>query len=367
MSFIPMDCQIELTHELLERLVEKDETDINKVIRGLPPAKPTTVPSRPSDSFGSLAFLPTEILMAVASHLDIQTLTRLTQVSMALKDVVEFNPVYRDLMTHAPEALAALAATGLLGIHPAPTLHHALSSWRCSSCTVYFGAYLFLPTAERACLSCLDQNPALRVYEPQAVQESFALSDAQFARLPLMRIIQGDYKCGRYADARAGKLMVAVGAARKLSTAVYDASQCEQMMRRPGGAHLTTVLRTMLDAPLEPPGHDLTLQPRPRYHIDDYLSGVAVVRMPYMSSPHQPGAELDRGRLCRGCLVTQTHYRSGTLPGGVAAAMWPPDLVDGGQRAMEALTSRLWTREGFAEHAKECYGARLLLEQWGAM
>ncbi|EHA51271.1 hypothetical protein MGG_09760 [Pyricularia oryzae 70-15] len=379
-----------LTPKLLDKLVEKDETDINKVIRDLPPVKPITLPSRPSDAFGTLAFLPTEILIATASHLDVLTLTRLAQASMAWKDVVQFNPIYRDLITHVPDVLAALAATGMLAVHPAPVLHHALRSWRCSSCDVHFGGYLFLPTAERACLSCLAENPALRVYDPQSVQQCFGLSDSQLARLPRLRVISGSYKVASYADARVGKSMVAVGAARKLSGGhlrPIEDFECEDSRqpagdcartgpvserpsgpnRRPPGAHMTMTLRTMRDAPLKPPGGDLTLRPRPRYRIDDYLAGVAVVRMPYLPGPQHKPVELDRGRLCRGCLVTQTHYRSGKLPGGVAAAMWPSDLVDGGRRAMEAITTRLWTRDGFEEHLRECYGARLLMRQWGVV
>ncbi|KAI6382251.1 hypothetical protein MCOR25_000839 [Pyricularia grisea] len=384
MTALPKISASVLTPTLLDKLVEKDETDINKVIRDLPPVKPITLPSRPSDAFGTLAFLPTEILIATASHLDVLTLTRLAQASMAWKDVVQFNPVYRDLITHVPEVLAALAATGMLAVHPAPALHHALRSWRCSSCNVHFGGYLFLPTAERACLSCLAENPALRVYDPQSVQQCFGLSDSQFARLPRLRVIRGSYKVGSYADARVGKSMVAVGAARKLSTGQlkpiedFEWEDPRQLgvsgrtgssghhpppgpNRRPPGAHMTMTLRTMRDAPVKPPGGDLTLRPRPRYRIDDYLAGVAVVRMPYLAGPQHRPADLDSGRLCRGCLVTQTHYRSGKLPGAVAAAMWPSDLVDGGKRAMEAITTRLWTRDGFAEHVRECYGARLLL------
>lgn len=119
------------------------------------------LPNRAS-SLGILDRLPAELLDEVLGRLDFQSAIRFSRVSFQGRDMLCSLPVFRDVIKHAPHALAALSQTKLLHLHSASELYNALRSERCVLCPEY-GAYLFLPACQRCCWHCLRSNPLLWV------------------------------------------------------------------------------------------------------------------------------------------------------------------------------------------------------------
>jgi hypothetical protein len=114
----------------------------------------------PNASLGKLDGLPIELLHNIFAMLDLQSLSRITQTCLRGIVTVQALPGYRDLIRHAPQAVAALGKTRLLGCHSTSELHAALRSTNCSSYGEY-GPFLFMPTCERCCYECLWRNQSL--------------------------------------------------------------------------------------------------------------------------------------------------------------------------------------------------------------
>ena len=89
--------------------------------------------------------------------LDFKTLSDISKTCLRAIEVLKSVPEYRDLMRHAPQALAALVETRLIRYHLVATVHATLLSADCKSYGKY-GAFLFLPTCERYCYHCLWRN-----------------------------------------------------------------------------------------------------------------------------------------------------------------------------------------------------------------
>lgn len=116
------------------------------------------------------------------------------------------------------------------------------------------------------------------------------------------------------------------------------------------------IFRHFHEAPLDPPGCDLSRLPRKAEVVEDDFGGMASIRFPSLSD-----AGTDKGVLCQGCLVTYSHYMQGVLPQSTLSELVPVDV--GPYRPLLALLTRLWSAEGFAEHAHQCYGVRRILGQ----
>ena len=193
--------------ELISRFSHRPRDLLESMIRIAYPPKPSSVRrNAPCSPIGILDRLPPELLLAVLNLLDFQTIARLACVSHHVKKAVESLPAYRELMYHAPEALAALSQTGLIGLFSAASLRAALRSERCCTCREY-GAYLFLPTCERCCWECLMRHPLLALVTATRSRRIFGLSPwrthqlpARLQRLPVFRSIPGDYGIGRHAS-----------------------------------------------------------------------------------------------------------------------------------------------------------------------
>lgn len=179
--------------QLIQRFSYRHLPELDHLIKvpGLPPLKPIErlgVLSR-----GNLDRLPLECVLEILETLDCQSLSRLSQTSLAIKGLVESFRPYFDLRMHASEALEALGRTRLLSQHSASSLHSVLVSKECAVCGK-FGPGLFLPTCERFCLHCLYEHQCFRVTSFDGARELFGLSDDEINSLTAMFSIPGNYK-----------------------------------------------------------------------------------------------------------------------------------------------------------------------------
>lgn len=158
------------------------------------PPKPMREWERQGDpsSFGHLTVLPVELLHDVLEKLDLRSVTRFSRVCARGRSVAQSLPAYRDLMSHAPQALAALRQTEMICLYPASQLSAVLRTEQCATCPA-FGPYLFLPTCERICWRCLRRNRTRRVITRKAARKAFALSRKQIRQLPTISTIPGAY------------------------------------------------------------------------------------------------------------------------------------------------------------------------------
>jgi hypothetical protein len=151
--------------------------------------------TRPVSSLGALSHLPVELVSAIFLNADISTLFRLRQVSRLARMVVSNLWQYRDIATHAANALQVVLRTGVATHFTIVDLHNSLCAPECQACGC-FGALLYLPNLRRCCCDCPEtrscESPELVV----AVLASGTSNDPSsqpraHPRLPVVRILPG--------------------------------------------------------------------------------------------------------------------------------------------------------------------------------
>ncbi|KAF4449551.1 hypothetical protein F53441_7210 [Fusarium austroafricanum] len=327
-------------------------------------AKPSTLcqeRERPTSSLGLLDAIPAELLLLILNLLDFQSLSRVSRVCFRGKIIVESLSPYRQVMQHAPTILTALTKTNLISRYPASLILHALQTYHCVSC-LDFGAFLYLPTCERVCLECLNQNRGLWMITTATARKCFGLTQRQLQTIPIMRSIPGTYSV-RTLEKTHRKLyqLVSVRHAKQLGLDVHGSPEklAEFMPSTPARGERSRKFyefKRYHEAPLEPPGRDMSKLPQKANIGNDHFAGMASLRVPYIS-----GSGADWGYLCRGCQVTYRHFGHGSLPSAVLSELCPPGMCP--DRPLFALTTRFYSHEGLLNHIEDCYGIQQILRR----
>jgi hypothetical protein len=313
-----------------------------------------------TSSLGRLDDLPLELLHGTLALLDFRALSHISRTCIRGIEVVSSLPEYRDLMLHAPEALAALGKTRLIRYQPAANIHLALLSADCTSCGRY-GAFLFLPTCERCCYHCLWKNQSLWVISMSMAKQCFGFSAAGAKTLPVMRAIAGNYNVKHTISRRRPIQLVCVGAAKKLAIAENTLLSTRQAQRHqystPRSQTKLSMLRFWQGARLAPPGPQLFMKPTVNFEPNDMYCGMASLQFPYLV----PGNPVEHGLLCRGCMLfrlwwvrgdpTPAHLSHLALQGRRA-----DDLVDEYQEVARSRAELL-------AHVKDCPGVQRMLQE----
>ena len=280
------------SEKLLEELSEPLELDsIDWMIRNLPPAQPSSIRRVPLDaSLGTLEVFPAELLFLILDFLDFKSLSRLSRVSLKAKGMVESLPVNRKMMQHAPTVLTALGRTQLLSHHPAALIHKTLKSEKCTSCCIYFGGFLLLPTFERVCSNCLEENVSLRVTTATSIKECFHLTEKQLRTIPVMRSIPAIYG---YSSRKRTYRLVSIKQAKKLAIEVHGSIENLAALMpttRPPNMGMKKFLtfKQFHDEPMEAPSQDLSRLPEKADRQRDDFAGMASIPFPYLKSQAEP-------------------------------------------------------------------------------
>jgi hypothetical protein len=160
-----------------------------------PRARPSSISRLGTADLGMLDTLPSEILLEILEFLDFRSLSRFCCVSLKANNVVKSLLAYSEVMAHAAGPLSVLATIRLLPYHSCFSLHRALRSGRCASCSEY-GGFLFLFTCERACSRCLSRNLAFHVTKKTSASFYFGFDDQQVDALPTLHSLPGLYPGG---------------------------------------------------------------------------------------------------------------------------------------------------------------------------
>ncbi|KAJ3475465.1 hypothetical protein NLG97_g9452 [Lecanicillium saksenae] len=133
------------------------------------------------EPIGSLEKLPSEIILQILDQLDLQSLSRFSQVSFKAWRLVRGFQPYREILKHAPQFPHTLSATKLLKKYSALHIYsHIIASDRCSSC-LCFGVFVFLPTCQRVCRPCFLEKIDFKMITKDSAKQAFNLNDEQIA------------------------------------------------------------------------------------------------------------------------------------------------------------------------------------------
>lgn len=316
---------------------------------------------------GVLAILPVELLHELLEKLDLHSVARFSRVSIQARTAAQSLPGYRDLLSHAPHALEALGQTRMVRHHTASQLIAAFRTEQCTICSA-FGPYLLLPTCERVCWPCLRRNRTLRVISRETASEVFGLSEEQVRQLPTILTIPGIYGLAQEPNPYRHKLVsvraaielaISVhGSLESLSEAVRDRTYTE--IRADEYRDLQVALELVVcgkyDAlfTIREDRDMFSLGPEDRYF------GMASIPFPSLTSSHL----VEDGLFCNGCrwMSTKRPRFSGLFPESAVDHVVPSGCDP--HWVLSGLKRRAYSRIGFLEHIKHCYGANQLICSW---
>ena len=304
-----------------------------------------------ASTIGSLDIFAAEILDNVLVWLDLRSLLRFGRVSRLGKALVESLPEYRDLRKHASKALVALTRIELIDFHPVSSLHAALRRENCASCK-HFAPFLYLPTCERVCFTCLELNPSWRVITVPTARACFGLGAKDLKHIPQMLSLPGAY--GMYHGnhlTRRFKL-VSLKQARESGVAKHGTEEAMKtfVAARNAGKTQSSTIRSTIAASRS----RLILPPKPV--PDDKYWGVATVAFPSL----RPNNIVENGLWCFACCHK---YEGGRIPCKLDSDT--ETLLEGRHPCLrrQFREQRARSKSQFLEHVQDCEGAMKLLEQ----
>ncbi|KAI0190810.1 hypothetical protein F4808DRAFT_399905 [Astrocystis sublimbata] len=354
--------------ELIQQLACSREDEFGGQLATPPPSKPSTIYSVSScESYSLLNELPYEILWMTLDLLDFWSLYSLSRVSLWHKAMVESHPKSRDIMEHAPTMLPALVRTRMLECHSVGFLHKSLRTSRCTSCR-NFGAFVFLPTCERACFHCLHSNVDFWMMPLSKAKRYTGAKKEQLRALPRCHIVPGAAEIVAFQrwDHLQPRSLVSVKQAKELGVKLAGSTEnLERHLQRP--EVMSRVTHSWLDENVYRYFRNIITAQHPSTRWVGQLAGneggdygyVASVRFPYLNE-----GKADHGRACRGCefRCQQLQHRLlqlSELPEAISLANgsgFAPSRV-----LFVLAAARLRSRKEFSEHVKQCSGVRQLL------
>ena len=285
-------------------------------------------------SIGCFDQLPLEITQCILSNVDLATLTLLRSISKRMNLLVSSIFLYKEAVTHAPNALRALLSTGAAHYFTVIDLYNALREHECFLCG-NFGAFLYLLECHRYCWRCISSVQHLLPISKEAAQFLYRLDLQTMANLPTIINIPGSYGIKQHRSPHVKKqggvriAMVAYGAAKEAGTKLqaltedYEKAKLETRiaLRGPVAQDLTRDMDCM--------NHD-PVGFREGYGLEPQRF-MAAVRFPTLIAGTDT---VEWGVSCLGCLEGDENG------------------------AEERLWNEQFTTEGMARHLEQCQKAR---------
>jgi hypothetical protein len=357
-----MSHSITETEALVARLSHRPDNLIQAMITiSDPPKLPVTVQAQDQQSsLGTLDRLPSELVHEVLEHLDVQSLTRFSRTSCKAKCVVGSLSAYRRLMRHAPDALAALKGINIIHLHSVSELHAAFRSPACATCPGY-GAFLFLPTCDRACWQCLQFRKERLVAPIGVTRKALGLTEEP-ENFHIMRTIPGRYgiRQAEYGSSSVEKHTIIVAVAHAVQLALSKHGSMERLQEALSqqditgpGAYSAKHLRDLLWAD---DYFDANLVPDVGTSLVGRYFGRASIWFPSLVALDK---KIEYGRWCRGC---QWMYdQRSRLPVEVLGELLPADVDT--DRELLRMARTAYSTAGFMQHIQYCYGAQKLISE----
>ena len=296
--------------------------------------------------------------------LDLQSTVHFSSVCFLGRSLVYTSSEYRDLVTFARDVVVALCKLGVAGAHSVADLHAALRAERCTSCNDY-GAFLFLPTAQRCCWDCLCHNPQLRLLSLEDAERFFVLSERSVEQLPKVHVIPGRYGLSKK-PAPENCILTSAAAARALGIQEHGSrDKLAAALSKKYSSSADTSVRLLGEFYQSKPrrvarGEDNfylgTLDDNP----SDAFFGMASLPFPSLLSP----GHAESGLWCKGCGITLRKHMDMELSNDVLARTVPAGAYP--MLFLIGVQKRAYLREAFLLHIRHCYGAvRMVLDMPG--
>ncbi|KAK0617160.1 hypothetical protein B0T14DRAFT_259576 [Immersiella caudata] len=125
----------------------------------------------PAAKLGIFDRLPVELMFLVHRNLDIRSFFHFRQINRQARVLSTGLHEYQLISKHGLEGLRGPLRTGLAHCFTITDLYRPLVTDKCSTCGG-FGGLLFLFTAERCCLDCLQSSAHYRVLPPVYFRQS---------------------------------------------------------------------------------------------------------------------------------------------------------------------------------------------------
>lgn len=150
--------------------------------------------TQPIAQLGIFDSLPPELMSLILRFLDLRSLLRFRHVNRQARIVSSNLWAWELVSKHGLEGLRGLLRAGLAPCFTIDDLYRPLISDRCSVCGG-FGGHLFLYTAERCCLKCLESSAHYRVLSIFMFAKLARVSSSRINRLGAvcLRTVPGIY------------------------------------------------------------------------------------------------------------------------------------------------------------------------------
>lgn len=148
----------------------------------------------PTSEFGILHELPPELMSIVLRGLDLCSFFKFRQVNRQARAISTNLWEYQLVSRYGLEGLRGLLRAGLAQYFTIDDLYRPLVTDGCSICGA-FGGHLFLFTAERCCLGCLQSSAHYRVLTISTFAKLARIYPNRLSRLPklCLRTVPGIY------------------------------------------------------------------------------------------------------------------------------------------------------------------------------
>ncbi|KAF4435626.1 hypothetical protein F53441_13471 [Fusarium austroafricanum] len=282
----------------------------------------TTFKTTASSGLGFLDRLPQELTLMILGELDILTYLRFRRVNRHARSIATASREYMVVVKHGLEGLKPLLKAQLGHLFTFSHFYGNLVSKECKFCRK-FGPFLFLPTCQRCCFTCLQVSSELKLLAipvPKTFARAVGRSAEEIERAcePKLRVVYGKYTNEEWPLPKRPKYLIQANrAVEKLQS---------------------------LDSSIRIPETVLEHQPEHQFHND----GQHLFCFRYMAATTFPWYDLnhdkpERGVNCKGCQFRVEEYLLETR----ASPPWGHNDRD-----------RNYTSEEFLDHFRSCKHAK---------
>ncbi|EFR04557.1 F-box domain-containing protein [Nannizzia gypsea CBS 118893] len=273
------------------------------------PAKPLALECRPGQlSIGMLGRLPLEIFYDILYTLDLESLFSFLCVCRRGYLMAMAMLRHRRLLEYIPGTISALRRTGLGSQYTIKSLYELLRTRDCVACGE-FGGFLFLPTGERCCHTCLALNQTFWVASVGMLQAHFGLPAHKLEKLVVMEAVPGKYI---YNDVEHGELLGLVMVKDAVELALAEGLSVNgnrTYLRKTKQRIDTSAWLDLRDMALVEKKRPVKRQPRYEARVPNggyplwlgakpnEFYGMASTRLPHLL----PDKTLEFGLICKGC------------------------------------------------------------------
>ncbi|KAJ5930051.1 hypothetical protein N7466_005544 [Penicillium verhagenii] len=322
------------------------------------------------NGLGILKLLSLEVLYEIIDHMDFTTISKFSQTCHYAHTAVKHHPSHRVLAEHCPSLCKTVDRLGLGYWNSLRNFRAELHFPNCRSCGSS-GAYIFLPTCERICINCCENNKDYWCIMIDEALDAFALETVDLFHIPIVQLSTMVYRMRAFPNAvKQSGYYCPVKCGVEAGIKRWGSRQMMQIQ----GDHLSpdkhpdvssAELRDgelfRLYRSVEPPPDILTWpvqKPRPPYKNHNPLFSNIALPFPYAK---YLTAEPERHFLCRGCLWLgeRTTRPDPAMLSYMCLPLGLNDTEVSVELRQRARTARTWPQ--MTIHAIDCLGCGVLM------